>query len=78
MKKYLTMLAASATLLSIAANLPELYFNPPPRIMELSQDTTMLIANGKSDLEIVAPAEAGESVEKPAEAEGVKEEKEGV
>ena len=55
-----TIAACLAAVLLQAAELPKLYFNPPPRITELSKETTTLIADGKSDLEIVAPAEAGE------------------
>ena len=43
------------------AKLPELYFNPPPRELKLSKEMTTLIQNGKSDLEIVAPQEAGDT-----------------
>ena len=42
-----------------SANLPELYFNPPPREIRIGKEMTDVVKNGKSELEIVAPKAAG-------------------
>ncbi|MBQ6471640.1 MAG: hypothetical protein IJJ33_06630 [Victivallales bacterium] len=61
MKGILTIIAiVAATFFSAASNLPELYFEPPARIAELGQETVTLIANGKSNLEIVIPNDSGD------------------
>ena len=50
-----------------SANLPELYFNPPPREIRIGKEMTDVVKNGKSELEIVAPKSAGGVVKYSAE-----------
>ena len=61
MKRFSAIITLFAAIHSLGAveKMPELYFNPPPREIRLSRETTALIANGKCDLEIVVPQEAG-------------------
>ena len=61
LKLQILTLFAAASAFCAEAKMPELYFNPPPRELKLSKSMTTLIANGKCDLEIVAPEEAGET-----------------
>ena len=59
-KIILTVATVAAVSCSAAAELPELYFDPPARIIEVSKETTTLIANRNSDLEIVVPSGSGD------------------
>lgn len=64
MKLKLSLLLLSAVFALQATHkmvIPELHFNPPPRELKLSKTMIDLIANGKSNMEIVAPADAGET-----------------
>ena len=50
-----------------SANLPELYFNPPPREIRIGKEMSDVVKNGRSELEIVAPKAAGGVVKYSAE-----------
>ena len=50
-----------------SANLPELYFNPPPREIRIGHEMSDVVKNGRSELEIVAPKAAGGVVKYSAE-----------
>lgn len=62
MKKMIILGAVLASIhLSAAETPPALHFNPPPREIKTGKEMTTLVSNGKCDLEIVVPEEAGET-----------------
>lgn len=62
MKTWISGLMFCAVLAVCAAEMkmPVLHFNPPPREIVMSKNVVSLIANGKCNVEIVSPVEAGE------------------